>query len=145
MRIGSAALVLSLFGAAHASAQTTTVCRADNGTTRCQSQPQGGVDWSLLRPQPDMTGSALDGYAAGVRMRQQRDRDAQLYAQGVAQIEALKAQQAADANQDALVKQAGELVSVGKCADAKSLALTAGNFGLAQQIADYCDKSGSKP
>jgi len=107
--------------AAPASAQVTN-CQLFPNAVSCQTTQRGpGVDWSLLQPQSDLDLSAM-------AQAQQAQRQAQVE----------KQQRVDAAIAVARAQAAGRLVAEGKCDEARASALNAGDFMLAQQVAEAC-------
>ncbi len=94
------------------------------------------INWNLARPPgptiilppaPNMADQAMQGYAAGLAARQQReaiDREA---------ADDLAAREARD-----LERAVGSLIVSGYCDEARKLALQQGRFDLAGAVQTYC-------
>lgn len=128
MRLVLAALALTLPTASFA--QSATDCTSDAfGNVHCTTRQQQGLDWGILKPQPNAGDNFARGWQQGQRIR--------------AQIEAQRDRRQERAEADdaqAQAKEVGALLAKGDCNGAADYALSAGNLPLAQQVKDYCAK-----
>lgn len=139
---------------APASAQVNTECSTDYfGVTRCQTTGQpngGGANWGILQNsinQPNVGQRFMEGYEQGQRIRAQREQQRLIeqqrraFAQQQAEQQAsLQAQLQEESEERSLKQRLGQMVASGDCPGAIRAALAAGNFGLANEVQDYCAK-----
>jgi hypothetical protein len=122
-------------------AQTSnTRCTTTFGVTNCTTQQQPGINWGIINQQrQEQLLNPLNAYQQGLEARRQREAaEAQRESLRIAQQEAAQQQETEDQQRE-LGRQAGKLVAEGKCDEARTLALDAGNFDLAHKVNEYCE------
>lgn len=114
------ALALCLI-ATPAAAQVTN-CQLYPTSVSCQTTQRPGVEWTIgQQPGVEIDASVIN-QAVEARRRARADEQARADAALV----------------NARAQAAGRLIAQGKCADARALALNAGDLALAQQVANAC-------
>lgn len=103
------------------------------------SEALAQINWNLARPPapvfiapppPTMADQAIQGYAAGLAMRQQRE-----------QMEREARAEAAALSRDELSRRVGAIVAGGDCAGGEKYAVMHGDFELAGSVRAYCAKA----
>lgn len=130
MHLKLSAFVVLIAASGAASAQTTN-CHWVGQTWTCDTQQQTQLDPSIILHANDAF-KEMPTYADRVQTQQKIAADEQALAQRRAEIAATKAA-------DALSRQVGKMVSEGNCAGAQSVALSAGDFELADKVKAYCE------
>lgn len=131
-------------------AQTTTQCSTTFGITNCNTtgQPNSGsrstTDPNAFQRGYNQGRNAVDGVTESFRQAERDRAQRQLDMAMIRQSEQTQAQTDQAAAQQSAAKalgiRAGQLVASGDCAGARTLALDAGDFELANAVKSYCAK-----
>lgn len=126
-------LILLVSAVLSASPVQTTRCQQVLNEVQCTTDaPSSGIDWSLANP--DQGFDHLETQRALQEAQRRRAQNDQYRRNAIAQQEAAEAQRRSRAAHE----QVGKLLSLKRCDEALSLALTAGEIDLANSVKQFC-------